>query len=78
MEKKELDISNPKTGNTTTEEASQLLFNVTKTNCVLCNKPYNGYGNNAQPVKDGRCCNDCNSKIIIPARIKNIMNKDVQ
>jgi len=27
-------------------------------------------GNNAQPIIDGRCCDDCNERIIIPFRIK--------
>ena len=29
-------------------------------------------GNNAQPVADGRCCNSCNSTIVIPQRITDI------
>lgn len=27
------------------------------------------YGNNAQPVNDGRCCDLCNFMYVIPARI---------
>ncbi len=26
-------------------------------------------GNNAQPVNDGRCCGECNSTVVIPARM---------
>ena len=26
-------------------------------------------GNNAQPINDGRCCNECNMTVVIPARI---------
>tara|TARA_R100000353_G_scaffold79411_1_gene59830 strand:- start:249 stop:455 length:207 start_codon:yes stop_codon:yes gene_type:complete len=29
-------------------------------------------GNNAQPIDDGRCCNDCNRKVVIPARMAEI------
>jgi hypothetical protein len=29
-----------------------------------------GFGNNAYPVNDGRCCDDCNSTTVIPARIR--------
>jgi len=29
-------------------------------------------GNNAQPLKNGRCCNECNATKVIPARLKNI------
>ncbi len=35
-------------------------------------------GNNAQPIDDGRCCNECNAHIVIPARLTEIklrMNK---
>jgi len=26
-------------------------------------------GNNAQPVNDGRCCDECNMTVVIPARM---------
>lgn len=32
--------------------------------CCLCNKKYSGYGNNALPLKDGKCCNKCNYDVI--------------
>jgi len=32
--------------------------------CVLCKKHYGRYGHNAQPLADGRCCDDCNEKVI--------------
>jgi len=34
---------------------------------------YWGKGNNAQPINDGRCCDDCNDTVVIPQRIKNVM-----
>jgi hypothetical protein len=43
--------------------------------CCICDKiiPVVGSwagGNNAEPVvKDGRCCNECNAKFVIPARL---------
>lgn len=38
--------------------------------CCLCGKQCEcKYGNNAQPVKDGQCCNKCNMSVVIPARI---------
>ena len=30
-------------------------------------------GNNAYPINDGRCCNDCNAKYVIPARMAQMM-----
>jgi DNA-directed RNA polymerase subunit RPC12/RpoP len=39
--------------------------------CVICNKEFEGYGNNPEPVKNkGRCCDECNAKFVIPARLK--------
>lgn len=37
--------------------------------CVICGEPIQGYGNNAEPYKSGRCCDACNLKFVIPARI---------
>lgn len=40
----------------------------TKT-CCVCGKTFVGYGNNADPVADGVCCDECNSAKVIPARV---------
>lgn len=40
--------------------------------CCICGKEYSGYGNNAEPVKAGKCCDDCNLSEVIPARIAKI------
>jgi hypothetical protein len=37
--------------------------------CSICKKPYEGFGNNAQPVNSGRCCDDCNWNVVIPVRL---------
>lgn len=37
--------------------------------CCICRRHYTGFGNNAEPVKRGRCCDDCNVAIVIPARL---------
>jgi hypothetical protein len=29
-------------------------------------------GNNAEPVNSGRCCDDCNMSVVIPARLKRL------
>ena len=39
--------------------------------CVICKKEFEGFGNNAEPIKEGRCCDECNVKVFIK-RIKNI------
>lgn len=43
--------------------------------CSICFneiKPVGSWteGNNAEPVNMGRCCNDCDSYVVIPARLK--------
>ncbi len=38
--------------------------------CVICKKEYDGYGNNAEPVKKGLCCDDCNENVVIPKRFE--------
>lgn len=46
--------------------------------CVLCDKtlkegarvPTWAYGNNAWPLSDGQCCDNCNDTKVIPARLK--------
>ena len=38
--------------------------------CSICFKAFTEYGNNAQPVNNGRCCNACNDRFVIPARIR--------
>lgn len=39
--------------------------------CSICGDDYFGFGNNAWPVNDGRCCDPCNT-IVITHRINNM------
>jgi len=43
--------------------------------CSICQLPYAGYGNNAYPVNEGRCCDTCNN-IVIGARINQMRYRD--
>lgn len=38
--------------------------------CCICKKELKGTGNNANPIKDGRCCDSCNQLYVIKARIE--------
>jgi len=38
--------------------------------CSICYQRYEGSGHIAAPVKDGRCCNRCNDRYVIPVKIK--------
>jgi hypothetical protein len=44
--------------------------------CVLCSNPCDcPFGNNAQPVKEGKCCDDCNVTKVIPARMARFVRR---
>ena len=33
--------------------------------CVICGKPFYGFGNDPSPIKYiGRCCDDCNTMVV--------------
>jgi hypothetical protein len=40
--------------------------------CSICGKKSSGWGCNAAPVNDGRCCGDCDRFIVIPRRIRDM------
>lgn len=43
--------------------------------CCICGIYFIGYGNNPAPLKKyGRCCDDCNKKVIA-ARIREIQKR---
>ena len=37
--------------------------------CSICKKSFNEYGNNPSPFHGGVCCDDCNTKYVVPLRI---------
>ena len=48
--------------------------------CSICKyNEISEYGNNAQPINNGECCNWCNANFVLPARLKELktMNKNV-
>ena len=38
--------------------------------CVICKQDIKEHGNNAQPVAEGQCCDECNATKVIPARLR--------
>lgn len=36
--------------------------------CCICGKEIKGYGNNPAPIGGGPCCNQCNTRVVIPYR----------
>lgn len=46
--------------------------------CCLCDKEFEGYGNNPYPIstnENDTCCNDCNMSVVIPARMEMLAHK---
>jgi hypothetical protein len=37
--------------------------------CSICGQIYKGYGNNAYPINQDRCCDQCNQEKVLPQRI---------
>jgi hypothetical protein len=37
--------------------------------CVICRDPVFGYGHNAEPFWNGKCCDACNVTVVIPYRL---------
>ena len=38
--------------------------------CSICQAKYEGWGNSAWPINDGRCCDSCDAITVIPARFR--------
>lgn len=41
--------------------------------CVICKDEILGYSHNAEPVANGKCCERCNHNVVIPTRIKAVV-----
>ena len=37
--------------------------------CCICRKEIKGYGNDPFPIAGQKCCDECNSKVVIPYRV---------
>ena len=44
--------------------------------CSICDIEYTGWGNNAWPINEGRCCDDCNGNHVLLARIARMRKLD--
>lgn len=40
--------------------------------CSICQETFEGYGNNPFPFPEGRCCDDCDNRFVIPARMSHV------
>lgn len=54
------------------------MENTEKKTCCICGKPFEGFGNNPEPITPGEkasgelnnCCNWCNAHIVVPERFR--------
>jgi hypothetical protein len=45
--------------------------------CCICGEDFEGYGNNPAPYREsGKCCDACNRKFVIPARLAQLQDKE--
>ena len=45
--------------------------------CCICGDDFEGYGNNPSPYKEsGKCCDACNRKFVIPARLMQLQDEE--
>lgn len=58
--------------NNRTRNLSWLKIEKCERVCPLCGETYFGYGNNPRPLIIGRVCDECNSKVIIPMRLREL------
>ena len=53
------------------DRLTEALTEDSGTQCIICGEKIEGYGNNPAPVSDkGECCDACNMKFVIPARLE--------
>ena len=43
--------------------------------CAICGKEFEGQGHNAEPIKTGICCDDCNHKVIAIRMLTFLVNR---
>ena len=41
--------------------------------CVICGETKDEFGHNPEPIVEGKCCTECNSTQVIPARMKELI-----
>ena len=35
-------------------------------------------GHNAQPIQEGQCCSNCNTNVVVPRRINDMIERDIE
>ena len=45
------------------------MHNSEPTLCAICGVTFTGFGNNPAPFSGNKCCDDCNRRFVLPARL---------
>ena len=57
-------------------QSAERMDNMRYYTCCICGQTCIGYGNNPWPVnddKDVECCDHCNMAVVIPARVRHLV-----
>ena len=46
--------------------------------CSICTGAIVGFGNDAQPINDGRCCDRCNLERVLPEKVRRMQARDAK
>ena len=46
--------------------------------CSICGGAIVGFGNDAQPINDGRCCDRCNLERVLPEKMRRMQARDAK
>src|SRR5262245_50919162 len=46
--------------------------------CSICTGAIVGFGNDVQPINDGRCCDRCHAERVIPERVRRMLERDAK
>ena len=44
--------------------------------CSICNGAIVGFGNDGQPINEGRCCDRCHVERVAPERVRRMQERD--
>ncbi len=46
--------------------------------CSICNGAIVGFGNIAEPIRAGRCCDRCYWETVVPERVRRMLERDAK
>ena len=46
--------------------------------CSICGGAIVGFGNDGQPINDGRCCDRCHAERVVTERVLRMLERDAK